>query len=307
MSSLVLNPNQKANQLTIDQNDIYQIRQDIKSLVERIERQCQEHNTSPLKLPKPSQKAYGWLLYLNSKNDTTYTPLHQHLIALSLAYQYVKQAQKRSFVLSRRRNLTVRVTFYNITALYRTRIRKNDLDVVFHEGFIHAPEDIIEALVYTILGDKNPSNKTKFRTFALTKSFALTNQQLKLLHEQDNLSAQGKTYNLIPIFERVNQEFFDGMFAQPHLVWKNVHSKRNLASYHPDSNMLIFSRVLDNPKIPEFVIEFVMFHELLHKQIGTKIVNGRGYSHTKRFRYAEQAHPRYEDAEKVLKSLVNRR
>jgi hypothetical protein len=47
-----------------------------------------------------------------------------------------------------------------------------------------------------------------------------------------------------------------------------------------------------------------MYHELLHKVMGSKVVNGRRYAHTPAFREAERAFPRYEEAEAFLKATA---
>ncbi len=50
--------------------------------------------------------------------------------------------------------------------------------------------------------------------------------------------------------------------------------------------------------VPAYAVDFVMYHELLHKQLGVKVVNGRRYAHTPAFREAELAFKRYDDARK---------
>jgi hypothetical protein len=166
---------------------------------------------------------------------------------------------------------------------------------------------VIESLVLVVAGNNSPTYTTKFRTYSLTKAFAENNQILKLLDKKDQKSAIGKHHDLEKIFERVNHAYFDNMFNQPRLEWSRTSSKRNLGTYHPDSNSVVFSKMLDNPKVPELVLEFVMYHELLHKQMGLKIVNGRSYSHTEKFRSAERQFLHYDEVEKMLKTLVRRR
>ena len=46
-----------------------------------------------------------------------------------------------------------------------------------------------------------------------------------------------------------------------------------------------------------------MYHEMLHKKIGLKEVNGRRYAHTKKFRDAEQKFESYAQAESLIKKL----
>ena len=62
------------------------------------------------------------------------------------------------------------------------------------------------------------------------------------------------------------------------------------------------SSALDHPDIPEFVAEYVLYHELLH-------LEGDALSprHGRDFRRREREHPRWEEAEKWLRKLASRR
>ncbi|MEI7988876.1 MAG: hypothetical protein WCI88_07530 [Chloroflexota bacterium] len=286
--------------------DLLQMHQDILSLIKCTEQICQEHDLSPSRLPDPSKLAYGWLRFLSTEKKNGDLNLEYHLKSLALAYHYLSKAQNEQKISSLRKKLSFHLTFYNTPALFRARQQGMDFFVTFHEGFIHAPPEVIESLVLVVSGNDTATHKAKFRTYALTKAFSENNQVLKFLDNHDNKTAMGRHYNLENIFDRVNHEYFDNMFTQPRLEWSRTHSKRNLGAYRPDSNSLIFSKILDNPKVPEFVLEFVMYHELLHKQMGIKIVNGRSYSHTKKFRSAERQFLRYDEVEKVLRSLVHK-
>lgn len=51
--------------------------------------------------------------------------------------------------------------------------------------------------------------------------------------------------------------------------------------------------VLDHATVPEFVLEVLLHHELLHLAIPPKIVGGRRVIHGRVFRHRERAHPAY--------------
>ncbi|MEA3349379.1 MAG: hypothetical protein U9Q82_02015 [Chloroflexota bacterium] len=63
---------------------------------------------------------------------------------------------------------------------------------------------------------------------------------------------------------------------------------------------------LDDSDVPTYLIDFIMYHELLHKKIGQKIINGRIYSHTSEFRAAESEFHHYEKAETALNDLARK-
>jgi len=67
-----------------------------------------------------------------------------------------------------------------------------------------------------------------------------------------------------------------------------------LGSYRPDSDLIRIHRILDQPTVPENVLRFIIFHELLHRKHGRK--DSWTPRHTPDFRCEERRHPAYEDA-----------
>nr|WP_242040447.1 hypothetical protein [Anabaena subtropica] len=67
----------------------------------------------------------------------------------------------------------------------------------------------------------------------------------------------------------------------------------------------MISSTLDDAKVPEFVVEFVLYHELLHKYHGTKWVQGRRMVHTQEFRTNESKFKFYNEALEWLKNLTS--
>ncbi len=52
-------------------------------------------------------------------------------------------------------------------------------------------------------------------------------------------------------------------------------------------------------------VDYLMFHELLHKKHGTRWKNGRGYAHTPAFYAEERRFPEYQEADAVLKRIAS--
>jgi hypothetical protein len=62
------------------------------------------------------------------------------------------------------------------------------------------------------------------------------------------------------------------------------------------------SRTLDDLNVPEIVVEFVLYHELLHKHHGAKLVNGKRMVHTPEFRRSERKFKFYQEAQRWLEN-----
>jgi predicted metal-dependent hydrolase len=68
----------------------------------------------------------------------------------------------------------------------------------------------------------------------------------------------------------------------------------------------MISVTLDAASVPASLVDFVMYHELLHKKHGSLIVNGRRLAHSPAFRADERQFAGYEEAERLLRELALR-
>jgi hypothetical protein len=116
----------------------------------------------------------------------------------------------------------------------------------------------------------------------------------------DPLGARGTHRDLAEVFERVNRGCFGGRLGPPRLVWSRRHTGRKLGHYQPLTDTVMLSLNLDDARVPDVAVDFVMYHELLHRELGAQIVNGRHIVHGPAFRRAERRFPGYEAAQAFL-------
>ncbi|MEW5896164.1 MAG: hypothetical protein AB1668_00595 [Nanoarchaeota archaeon] len=102
-------------------------------------------------------------------------------------------------------------------------------------------------------------------------------------------------------FRRVNETFFSGRLEQPNLTW-GVNSKRKLASYSFHNDTITVSTLFKDSR--KEVLDYLMYHELLHKFHKFKHKNGRSAFHTTTFRTDEKKYPHYESIEKELNRII---
>jgi|GEM_PF-2263177 len=115
-----------------------------------------------------------------------------------------------------------------------------------------------------------------------------------------NLRQAGDVYDLLPLFDEVNHRFFDGKVSCD-VTWgrKPVLRRvrvRIMGSYSPSNNLIVIHPVLDDSRVPEMVVKFILFHEMLHAMQP----EGHRRRHDKAFLEAERAHPDYEKVEKWM-------
>lgn len=111
------------------------------------------------------------------------------------------------------------------------------------------------------------------------------------------IGSQGAHYDLEQIFNLLNQIYFQNTIPKATLTWSNKDTSRILGHHDSTHNSITISKTLDDNRVPRFVVECVMYHEMLHIKHPTRYENGRRYSHTPAFRRDEKEFAFYEEAE----------
>ena len=85
-------------------------------------------------------------------------------------------------------------------------------------------------------------------------------------------------------FARVNEKYFLGIADKPNLKW-GLGSFRKLASYDYHTNTITVSSLFRDA--PQQLLDYLMYHELLHKKLKFSSSNGRVRHHSSEFRRLE--------------------
>jgi hypothetical protein len=100
-------------------------------------------------------------------------------------------------------------------------------------------------------------------------------------------------------FERVNEKYFNGMIEKPNLVWHD--SSRRLGTYEYGSDTISMTKALRDAD--QDVLDYVMYHEILHKKYKFVNKNGRNYHHTTQFKNKEKEFKNQAEIERKIKCL----
>jgi hypothetical protein len=119
-------------------------------------------------------------------------------------------------------------------------------------------------------------------------------------------TAKGDVYDLDEIFDNLNFWYFRGGLAKPVLTWSSRKTYRILGHHDSTHNTIVVSKSLDAADVPRFVVEYIVFHEMLHIHHPTVHHNGRRYNHTPAFRRDERRFPHYRDAEDWIERSVRK-
>lgn len=104
-------------------------------------------------------------------------------------------------------------------------------------------------------------------------------------------------------FSRINQQFFFNLMTKPNLSW-GQGSRRKLASYNFNQDEVSVSTLFREAE-PE-ILDYLMYHELLHREQKFRHKNGRSFYHTREFREAEQQYPHKEQIEKEISTILRK-
>jgi SprT-like family len=174
-----------------------------------------------------------------------------------------------------------------------------------------APAPILEALAQILLSKllRRPSPRTfleRYRRYLNRKEMRRCLQLVKQTRGRKFVSGpKGNCYDLEELFEQLNAAYFHGLMARPLLGWSRKASRLMLGHYDPSHNAIILSKLLDNTKIPQVVVEYVLFHEMLHLRYPVEHRGARRCVHTREFKDAEKQFGELKAAKEILKTICN--
>ncbi|TAM80916.1 MAG: M48 family peptidase [Acidobacteria bacterium] len=117
------------------------------------------------------------------------------------------------------------------------------------------------------------------------------------------LPARGSYYDLAEIFARLNHRLFNDELSPCRIGWSPRPSRSVLGRYDPAHHTITISRSLDSESIPLEIVEYLVFHEMLHIRIPLERRGSRRIIHPRAFREAEKAFPNYRQVRDRLKKI----
>ncbi len=207
-----------------------------------------------------------------------------------------------------------RVEFYPYVSTKSTiRERGGRLHLRLSDHFLDAPDEAIRGVTGILLARlrRVPESRVDPGDGAAYKAFldkvADRRAASRRGRGRKHIDPIGDHRSLLESYLRVNLAMDLTLDHAPKLGWSKTRSRRRFGHQDPDHHCIIISRVLDDPSVPDFVLDYVMYHELLHIVIPpTRGPGGRRIVHSRAFKEAEARFPRQVDAERWLARLAKR-
>jgi len=158
-----------------------------------------------------------------------------------------------------------------------------------HHMFLDAPPRVQDALVrYMRVGDREASDLIGRYIDSNTPRLARASRNRRLV-------TQGKHHDLLEIFNRLNEKYFDNS-VHCVVTWgtrtsaktKRPRATIKLGSYAYQDRLVRIHPALDRRWVPRYFLEYVMFHEMLHHVMPSTRGEGRRLLHPPEFRERER-------------------
>lgn len=182
----------------------------------------------------------------------------------------------------------------NSTSMLSIREKGKTVSIRLHWMFLDAQDDVIKEIARFIKKRKNET--PLLRKFIKQNSSMIRNVAPKRI----TVNPLGKHHNLDEIYESLNNDYFGGALFCP-ITWGTKSNRyavreRTLGSYSRNTNTIRINPILDRKKVPRYFIEFIVYHEMLHADMGIAEKNGRRLIHPEEFRQRERLFILYEKA-----------
>ncbi len=256
---------------------------------ERVAALCREHGSSPAALPERSRRVHAWLAYLAEPDR-----LAAHVAALRVGNATLRAALPHR---------GVRVELVASASLWRWRHEGDGEVLAASEGFATADEATWRLLVAAATRPRDLASRAAVRRFTDGAAYREVVATLDGLAGPADPTTRGAVHDLGARFDAVNARYFDGALPRPALTWGRAPTVHRFGSYEPVRDRVVISKSLDHPDVPERVVDYLLYHELLHKHLGTEDRGLRRAVHTPAFRAAEARFEGLAEMERFLSEL----
>ncbi len=204
----------------------------------------------------------------------------------------------------------MKVEFYAFANVNNTiRLREGKLLVRLSDLLEGAPEAVLRAIAHILRAKmyRKPidrSHSARYRKYVGSHDIVRKAHLVRQMRGRKLLrSPRGHFYDLDAIFEELNTRFFHALMARPRMSWSQTKTRRILGHYDPAHNAIIISRIFDHPAVPRYVLEYIVYHEMLHLKHPVKLRGSRRCVHSADFQQEEKLFPRVDEANAFLKRL----
>lgn len=168
-----------------------------------------------------------------------------------------------------------------------------------------APKEVLTGLattVFTRLSGKCDRNYPKeMLNWITSDEFVKSRQPVYLMRSRNMIkSTEGKHKNLTNSYQRLIDLGLIKKDNNLFLTWTQTPNIKRIGYCSVLMKTIVISSVFDSDIIPDYVLDYVLYHEMIHLNKG---FDPFGKRHGIDFRVLEYLHPQHEEAEQYLRKL----
>jgi predicted metal-dependent hydrolase len=200
------------------------------------------------------------------------------------------------------------VEYHPYSGLTHTiRLREDIAHVRLSDVLREAPNSVVEATAAILLGRlyrRRPPSELlnayrEFSNSGATRKHLLQLRQRRARRVEHKPA--GTHHDLAALLDRLNQTYFESSLERPVLGWSSRDWRSQLGCFDPALRQILINRRLDHETVPSFVVEYVLYHEMLHVKHPMRFVRCRRESHSVQFREEEKRFADYQRATAFLR------
>jgi hypothetical protein len=205
---------------------------------------------------------------------------------------------------------TFLVEFFPYANLVNTiRLREDDAYVRVSDILRGAPLAVMEAAAAILLGRLYRRKASRelldlYRHFSTARG---THRKVIAIRSKRGTRVKGgpkgETHNLAPMFSLLNQNYFSGRLHRPRLGWSKRRWRAQLGCFDPGLDQIVINTRLDGAGVPKYVVEYVLYHEMLHVRHPIRVASCGLQAHSADFRREEKRFEHYDRARKYLQRM----
>jgi Protein of unknown function DUF45 len=203
------------------------------------------------------------------------------------------------------------VEFYPYSSLVITLRRRHDVIFVrFSDLLRRAPLGVLESAAALLLSRvyRRRTQRQLVEPYLAYARSQRTRERINHMRSRRvrlrHTAPQGRHFDLAALFDQLNGKYFQSTLQRPHVGWSTRSWRRQFGCYDPGPNQILLNRRMDRPGIPQFVVEYVLYHEMLHVKHPTRRSGCSLISHSPEFRAEEKRFEHFTPARKFLDQLA---
>ncbi len=191
------------------------------------------------------------------------------------------------------------------------------LEVRIQRCFVSAPDETLAAVAGFLRSAKG--SLARRRALATIREYFVRHvpERVGRSRRRIVLRPVGSSVDLRQMRDELNRRYF-GDELKVHITWGRALSRRRrkggkqksfsvrLGTYGDHDNVVRIHRCLDRTDVPRYVVESVVYHEMLHAAVPPVVSNGRRRIHTPEFRRRERLFPNHQRAERWIERNLKR-